>query len=68
MCSLCFLDSWSELLPTLARADADLPTLYFLGATDRLVIIGGNNTENVVTSFCVQSKRWGQVQKTSSHH
>ncbi|KAF3854706.1 hypothetical protein F7725_022761 [Dissostichus mawsoni] len=56
-------NSWSELLPTLARADADLPTLYFLGATDRLVIIGGNNSENVVTSFCVQSKRWGQVHR-----
>ncbi|XP_063756237.1 kelch repeat and BTB domain-containing protein 11 isoform X2 [Eleginops maclovinus] len=56
-------DSWSELLPTLARADADLHTLYFLGATDRLVIIGGNNSENVVTSFCVQSKTWGQVHR-----
>ncbi|XP_071357538.1 kelch-like protein 42 isoform X1 [Trachinotus anak] len=55
-------DSWSELLPTLTRADADLPTLYFLGATDRLLVIGGNNSENVVTSFCVQSQKWGQVQ------
>ncbi|XP_029910098.1 kelch-like protein 38 [Myripristis murdjan] len=55
------LDSWSELLPTLTRADADIPTLYFLGATDRLFVIGGNNSENVVTSFCVQSKKWGQV-------
>ncbi|KAM6936918.1 kelch repeat and BTB domain-containing protein 11 [Xenentodon cancila] len=54
-------DSWSELLPTLTRADADLPTLYFLGATDKLFVIGGNNSENVVTSFCVQSKKWGQV-------
>ncbi len=59
--SLCLLDSWSELLPTLTRADADLPALYFLGATDRLLVIGGNNSENVVTSFCVQSQRWGQV-------
>ncbi|XP_054475495.1 kelch-like protein 6 [Anoplopoma fimbria] len=56
-------DSWSELLPTLTRADADLPTLYFLGATDRLLVIGGNNSENVVTSFCVQSQRWGQVRR-----
>lgn len=59
--SLCLLDSWSELLPTLTRADADLPALYFLGATDGLLVIGGNNSENVVTSFCVQSQRWGQV-------
>ncbi|XP_067356470.1 kelch-like protein 42 isoform X2 [Channa argus] len=57
-------DSWCELLPTLTRADADLPTLYFLGATDRLLVIGGNNSENVVTSFCVQSQKWGQVHRT----
>ncbi|XP_070687351.1 kelch-like protein 42 [Pempheris klunzingeri] len=56
-------DSWSELLPTLTRADADLPALYFLGATDRLLVIGGNNSENVVTSFCVQSQRWGRVHR-----
>ncbi|XP_074489372.1 kelch repeat and BTB domain-containing protein 11 [Sebastes fasciatus] len=56
-------DSWSELLPTLTRADADLPTLYFLGATDRLLVIGGNNSENVVTSFCLRSQRWGQVRR-----
>ncbi|XP_056273797.1 kelch-like protein 42 isoform X1 [Pseudoliparis swirei] len=56
-------DCWSELLPTLTRADADLPTLYFLGATDRLHVIGANNSDNVVTSFCVQSQRWGQVHK-----
>ncbi|XP_022610409.1 actin-binding protein IPP-like [Seriola dumerili] len=56
-------DSWSELLPTLTRADADLPTLYFLGVTDRLLVIGGNNSENVVTSFCVQSRKWGQVHR-----
>ncbi|KAL6106892.1 uncharacterized protein ACO6RY_10648 [Pungitius sinensis] len=54
-------DSWCELLPTLTRADADLPALYFLGATDRLHVIGGNNSENVVTSFCLQSQKWGQV-------
>lgn len=59
--SLSPLDSWSELLPTLTRADADLPALYFLGATDRLIVIGGNNTESVVTSFCLQSQKWGQV-------
>lgn len=55
------LDSWSELLPTLTRAGADLPALYFLGATDRLLVIGGNNSESAVTSFCLQSHRWGQV-------
>ncbi|XP_040017976.2 kelch repeat and BTB domain-containing protein 11 isoform X2 [Gasterosteus aculeatus] len=54
-------DSWCELLPTLTRAAADLPALYFLGATDRLHVIGGNNSSNVVTSFCVQSQKWGQV-------
>lgn len=54
-------DCWSELLPTLMRADADLPALYFLGATDRLFVIGGNNAESVVTSFCLQSHKWGQV-------
>lgn len=57
-------DSWSELLPTLTKADADLPALYFLGASDRLFVIGGNNSENVVTSFCLQSQRWGQVHTT----
>ncbi|KAM9753002.1 kelch-like protein 23 isoform 1-T1 [Menidia menidia] len=54
-------DLWSELLPTLTRADADLPSLYFLGATDQLLVIGGNNTESVMTSFSAQSKKWGQV-------
>ncbi|CAJ1056898.1 kelch-like protein 42 isoform X1 [Xyrichtys novacula] len=54
-------DSWCELLPTLTRADADLPALYFLGATDKLHVIGGNNSGNVVTSFCVQSQTWGEV-------
>ncbi|XP_040894568.1 actin-binding protein IPP isoform X2 [Toxotes jaculatrix] len=57
-------DSWSELLPTLTRADADIPTLYFLGVTDRLLVIGGNNSENVMTSFCVQTQKWGQVHRT----
>lgn len=59
-------DCWSELLPTLTRADADLPALYFLGATDRLLVIGGNNTETLVTSFCPQAKRWGQVRMKRS--
>ncbi|CAN9499217.1 unnamed protein product [Ophioblennius macclurei] len=58
------LDSWSELLPTLTRADVDLPTLYFLGSTDRLLVIGGNNSENVVASYCVQSHKWGDVHRT----
>ncbi|XP_035012419.1 kelch-like protein diablo isoform X2 [Hippoglossus stenolepis] len=56
-------DSWCELLPTLTRTDADLPTLYFLGVTDTLLVIGGNNSENVVTSFCLQSQRWGEVHR-----
>ena len=63
---LCYvppLDLWSELLPTLTRADADLPTLYFLGAADKLFVIGGNNSENVMTSFCVESKKWGEVSR-----
>lgn len=60
--SLCLLDSWIELHPTLTRADIDLPALYFLGATDRLVVIGGNNSETLITSFCLHSQRWGQVQ------
>ncbi|CAL1592150.1 unnamed protein product [Knipowitschia caucasica] len=55
-------DSWCEILPTLTRADADLPTLYFLGASEKLFVIGGNNSHNVVTSFCLQSHRWEQVQ------
>ncbi|XP_007545683.1 kelch-like protein 42 [Poecilia formosa] len=57
-------DSWSELLPTLTRADVDLPTLYFLGAADELLVIGGNNSGNVVTSFHVKSKRWGKIHRT----
>ncbi|KAF7662898.1 hypothetical protein LDENG_00223260 [Lucifuga dentata] len=56
-------DSWTELLPTLTRADADLPTLYFLGTTDKLLVIGGNNSENVVTSFCVQSQKWEKARR-----
>ncbi|XP_064175513.1 kelch repeat and BTB domain-containing protein 11 [Anguilla rostrata] len=57
-------DSWSELLPTLTRSDADIPSLYFLGATDRLFVIGGTNSANVVTSLCVESGRWGRVRAT----
>ncbi|MCJ8733154.1 hypothetical protein PDJAM_G00219900 [Pangasius djambal] len=29
-------DCWSELLPTLTRIDADMPSLHFLGSTDSL--------------------------------
>ncbi|KAB5574738.1 hypothetical protein PHYPO_G00212490 [Pangasianodon hypophthalmus] len=29
-------DCWSELLPTLTRIDADMPSLHFLGSTDRV--------------------------------
>lgn len=55
-------DSWCELLSTLTRADADLPVLYFLmGASDKLVVNGGNNLHDVVTSFYVRSQKWGQV-------
>ncbi|CAL8296494.1 unnamed protein product [Boreogadus saida] len=54
-------DCWSERLPTLTRADAHLPTLYFLGATDTLIVIGGNAAGNVVTSFCPRTRRWGRV-------
>ncbi|KAJ8388620.1 hypothetical protein AAFF_G00131850 [Aldrovandia affinis] len=57
-------DSWSELLPTLTRADAEIPSLYFLGATDKLCLIGGTKSENVVTSFCVETQRWGKVRAT----
>ncbi|KAM9375802.1 kelch domain-containing protein 7A [Pholidichthys leucotaenia] len=56
-------DTWYELLPTLTQADVDLPTLYFLGSTDRLLVIGGNNSETVVTSYCVKSQKWGTVHK-----
>ncbi|XP_020787756.1 kelch repeat and BTB domain-containing protein 11 [Boleophthalmus pectinirostris] len=55
-------DSWCEILPTLTRGDADLPTLYFLGAAEKLFVIGGNISHNVVTSFCLQSQKWEQVQ------
>ncbi|XP_028304337.1 kelch repeat and BTB domain-containing protein 11 isoform X2 [Gouania willdenowi] len=55
------LDVWSELRPTLTRADANIPALYFLGATDRLFVIGGNNSENVVTSYSLKTQMWGQV-------
>ncbi|XP_022535274.2 kelch-like protein 32 [Astyanax mexicanus] len=54
-------DSWSELYPTLTRASADIPILHFLGATDKLIVIGGNNFETVVTSFCVDTQKWGQI-------
>ncbi|XP_064878219.1 uncharacterized protein LOC135573294 [Oncorhynchus nerka] len=54
---------WSELLPTLTKATVDLPSLYFLGTTDRLFVIGGNNSENVVAAFCVVSGQWGQVRQ-----
>ncbi|XP_061085300.1 kelch-like protein 15 [Conger conger] len=57
-------DSWSELLPTLTRTDAEIPSLYFLGATDRLFVIGGTNSENVVTSRCVEAGRWGRPRTT----
>ncbi|XP_068169511.1 kelch-like protein 42 isoform X2 [Antennarius striatus] len=57
-------DSWSELLPSLTRTDADFPALYFLGATDKLLVIGGNNLENVVTSYCLQTHTWGQIHRT----
>ncbi|XP_072551160.1 uncharacterized protein [Salminus brasiliensis] len=54
-------DCWSELYPTLTRASADIPILHFLGSTDKLIVIGGNNFETVVTSFCVDTQKWGQI-------
>ncbi|KAM6960859.1 kelch repeat and BTB domain-containing protein 13 [Aplochiton taeniatus] len=54
-------DSWSELLPTLTRVEANIPSMYFLGATDELFVIGGNNSENIVATFCPKSRKWGQV-------
>ncbi|XP_037110058.1 kelch-like protein 42 isoform X1 [Syngnathus acus] len=55
-------DLWCELLPTLTRLDADLPALYFLmGASDKLVVIGGNNLHNVVMWFCTRTQKWGQA-------
>ncbi|XP_015276152.1 PREDICTED: kelch domain-containing protein 7B, partial [Gekko japonicus] len=54
-------DAWQELLPTLTRADADLPGLYFLGGTEPLFVVGGNSRGNVVTSFSVASRQWGPL-------
>ncbi|XP_039617442.1 kelch-like protein 17 [Polypterus senegalus] len=51
-------DSWSELLPTLTRADTELSNLYFLGAVDKLYLIGGNSQENIVMTFCVKKQKW----------
>lgn len=58
---LSFIDTWCELLPTLTRTDEDIPSIYFLGATDKLFVIGGNNSENMVASFSVESQQWGKV-------
>ncbi|KAL0167680.1 hypothetical protein M9458_035902, partial [Cirrhinus mrigala] len=53
---------WCELLPTLTRSSADLPILHFLGAANsQLIVIGGNNSETMVTSFCVDSQKWGRI-------
>ncbi|TSK38336.1 Carnitine O-palmitoyltransferase 1, liver isoform [Bagarius yarrelli] len=54
-------DCWTEWLPTLTRIDADMPSLNFLGSTDRLIVIGGNNAETLVTSFCVETRKWGPI-------
>lgn len=55
-------DCWCELLPTLTRTNADLPILHFLGANkSQLVVIGGNNSKTMVTSFCMDSQKWGRV-------
>ncbi|MGH0162371.1 UNVERIFIED_CONTAM: hypothetical protein FKN15_071914 [Acipenser sinensis] len=61
-------DSWSELLPTLTCADADIPSLYYFCSVDRLYLIGGNNNENVVTSFCVESQKWGKDCRMAEAH
>ncbi|XP_039354793.1 kelch-like protein 42 [Mauremys reevesii] len=52
-------DTWQELLPTLTRADADLPGLYFLGGSEPLYVVGGNARENVVISFSPGARLWG---------
>ncbi|XP_062990541.1 kelch repeat and BTB domain-containing protein 11-like [Elgaria multicarinata webbii] len=54
-------DTWQELLPTLTRADADLPGLYFLGGTEPLYVVGSNAQGNVVTSFSPSGRQWGPV-------
>ncbi|XP_051512132.1 kelch-like protein 42 [Myxocyprinus asiaticus] len=55
-------DCWCELLPTLTRSNADIPCLNFLGAAKRqLIVIGGNNSETIVTSFCVDSQKWSHI-------
>ncbi|XP_006008230.1 kelch repeat and BTB domain-containing protein 11 isoform X2 [Latimeria chalumnae] len=54
-------DCWTELLPTLTRTDANIPSIYFFSAAERLYLIGGNNRENIVTSFCTETRRWGEV-------
>ncbi|XP_065139655.1 kelch-like protein 26 isoform X1 [Paramisgurnus dabryanus] len=55
-------DCWCELLPTLTRSSADLTVLHFLGAANnQLIVIGGNNTKTLITSFCVESKKWGNI-------
>lgn len=48
-------------MPTLTRADADLPGLYFLGGTEPLFVVGSNSGGNVVTSFSVASRQWGPL-------
>ncbi|XP_042300081.1 uncharacterized protein LOC121918032, partial [Sceloporus undulatus] len=53
--------TWQELLPTLTRADADLPGLYFLGGTEPLYVVGGNTQDNVVVSFNRSHRQWGPV-------
>ncbi|XP_025072175.1 kelch-like protein 42 [Alligator sinensis] len=52
-------DTWQELLPTLTKADTDLPGLYFLGGSEPLYVLGGNARENVLTSFSPEARRWG---------
>lgn len=60
--SLFLPDTWCELLPTLTRSTANLPILHFLGASNnQLLVIGGNNSKTMVTSFCVDSQKWGQI-------
>ncbi|XP_029472430.1 kelch-like protein 18 [Rhinatrema bivittatum] len=56
-------DTWQELLPTLTRADANIPGLYFLGGSDPLYLVGGNNQENVTVSFSPGSRHWGAARR-----
>ncbi|XP_069485555.1 kelch repeat and BTB domain-containing protein 13-like [Ambystoma mexicanum] len=56
-------DTWLELLPTLTRTDCNMPCLYFLGGSDPLFLLGGNNEENVVITFSPGAQSWGKARR-----